>query len=91
MSELMSNYFVLMFIFGLGALLSGYIGYLAWFRHKRFLAIIEKRMKPFEKWPMASWTGTKSYLWFVRIQTLFLFVVMTGLFLMGIIGPIISS
>ena len=87
----MSNYFILMLIFGLGALLSGYIGYLVWFRHERFLAMIEKRMKPFEKWPMASWTRSKSYLWFVRIQILFLFLAMIGLFLMGIIGPINSS
>ncbi len=88
----MWNYLSIMLISGIGAVVFAYIGFLSWFRVEQFREMLDKRYEKYISLPFnhyfRQWGQSKSYLWFVRIQTLVAFVILTGIFLMGIIGPI---
>ena len=89
---MMGDYLGLMLGSSIGAMIFGYFAFYSWFRADQFREMIGKRSKKYAGMPLYQftrrWVQSKSYLWFARIQTLFFFVVLTGLFLMGILGPL---
>ncbi|MBK7897400.1 MAG: hypothetical protein WAS33_09260 [Candidatus Promineifilaceae bacterium] len=91
---MMWDYFGIMLGSGIGAVVFGYSAFYSWFRANQFREMIAKRSKKYSGMPLyhfsQRWVQSKSYFWFVRIQSFIFFTLCAGLFLMGIIGPLFS-
>ena len=69
----------------IGAMWSGYYGYLAWVRPEKFRAMAEKSL-PFygNSSVMKEWISSSFYAWFARLGMVFVFVLCTGVFFLSL-------
>lgn len=78
----------------IGAIVSGYVGFLVWFRIEYFRNMVNKRINN-KGWLlgtglMEAWMSTNTYIWFIRGITLLVFVFCSFVLLVTVTAVLLS-